>query len=209
MSSVAHVRPVRGLPASLHHDLQRAPATSTVPPDPPGDDDGALRRRGLPRRVNPLRVLARARDEARRHSHRRQREHRRVERLARVRLAVRRAGHALRPREGARAGARRHAGGGIAGRRARGRRGHGRTREADLPRVREGGQGRRDRRRHDSRRRSFRRADRGRASGSSSSSSPATPRSRRWSPPAPCRCSRGCSASRGRSSPSAAQRRLP
>ena len=27
---------VRGLPASLHHNLQRAPATSTVPPDPPG-----------------------------------------------------------------------------------------------------------------------------------------------------------------------------
>jgi uridylate kinase len=36
VSSVAHVlHSVRGLPASLHRNLQRAPATSTVPPDPP------------------------------------------------------------------------------------------------------------------------------------------------------------------------------
>ena len=71
-------------------------------------------------------------------------------------------GHALRPRQGTRAGARRDTGRRLARRRAGGRRGDGRARPAALPRLREGWQGRSDGGRHDPRRGADRGADRGR-----------------------------------------------
>ncbi len=55
--SVATYSLVRGLPASLHHNLQRAPATSTVPPDPP-----SRRRRAAARRERPSSRSSRGRE---------------------------------------------------------------------------------------------------------------------------------------------------